>query len=1579
MNCILLNIYDLLCKLLYMKYSKLSLIMLILIGLPVMAEAGINIGSSATLRVTGTAALIVDGAWTNSGSFEAGMGTVTFVGTTSSNLNSGGSSFYNLALNKTSAADANDNLTVITNDLTVSNTTTITDGELVQGSTNLILKGMTLAAAGSYTNASTGDLTLSGDVSNAGSINLDASGTADSILIRSSIDGTQRDWTGAGTLTLVDVDVKDQSADSGTPSFVFVSSGTNSAGNSNWIFGGGALTNVNVEPVALTSGTEGDVAVTFTLANVLPNDGKVVIDFGSGFDATGLTNITNTSGIDGTWAIALSDGDGTNDIVTLTRQADGTQTAATTTIVLMLEDEVKNPTISGSTGSYTVSTQLNAGTVIDSGTATADLISAGALAGLSVTPEELFPGAIVNQTISLTTSNAIPLDGKILITYPDGFVLSTSTTATSASDLDGVLATSIDGQVLTITRSGGSAFGAGGVIDDLIVSNIRNPKNAGVTGTFTITTTDSADISIDEGSAASVTIAGDETLIRLSLSASPMEVRIGELVTFTATITNESNVTLTDFNYIHDLPAGMVLKTETAHVDEGDFNLIAQEEMAKFNEISDVVAGATRIITYQAAVGSNAKSGEFANTAYCQINPVISNTAQLMIRIIPDAVFDVGTLVGKVFWDKDNNGLQDEGELGLPNVQLATEEGFVITTDSHGRYHVKDFLTGRHMVKINQNSLPIGSKLTTPESKIVNQTDAMLTKVNFGVSLPDTYESILEGQLSEEANIIVTQDDTNPIKQLELEFFEIRYDALKKIYSQISPQTYVIDNSLGKNTLQLPFKIKSNYTHYIKSWKFEVLRESKDEQRPIIPNNPLKHRDWVDENLDTISSMTMPGPPPPGTFLPEWSAFQSHDGMSYEDYYIRIKLADKDGNEDSTLYYLWQEKTLDITTWKLTPVQSDFKISVKGTQVIMDGQTHAHKKVSLYDVETVSDEDGKFSYDMILPQGEYLLPVEIYKSQMEDPVIINRGVRLRDSYLFAVGFAEYELGSLSIKGNIEQASDQDKAQALDSFYDEGRLAYYLKGKIYGKYMLTASIDTDRANKKLFKNLEPEDFYSTYGDDSKVIQDADDTQDEYYLRLEADKSYLSYGNFNTGLTGTDLSDFNRSLNGSKLHYETNSIESDGKPTQMLTVFMAKSRQRAAHSEFETTGGSLYYLKHRGVIQGSDKIHTEVRDKVTGLVLQEKILVANVDYEIDYSEGRIRIYRPLSTFTFESQSFASTSILDGDLQYLVVDYEFEYDSFIEDVSTGIRASQSLFDNVLRVGMTHVQEERPLERYELTGVDGHIELPLNTLVEVEMSGSQLLATEQHVSTDGGINFTKVDLSTTSDQSRAFKIDIHSEPTQSTSTRTYYRKIDRDFSSSNTLSDAGTEKFGWQIIQDLKHYGELHLRMDTERLLDGGQFVSQQLTDTDSTTFLTQYFLKKCAWDAMIEYRTNKGDEGAEDLITGEVEFQVDPKTTLAFAAQMNLKAKESDKITAKLIRKISDSLSLVLSQSLGSKGTGTLLGLSTDLLGKRYDFQKSFGSRSVMSKDAQDQGGISNNAQETEIGINKNNRQNNCTGIR
>ena len=86
-----------------------------------------------------------------------------------------------------------------------------------------------------------------------------------------------------------------------------------------------------------------------------------------------------------------------------------------------------------------------------------------------------------------------------------------------------------------------------------------------------------------------------------------------------------------------------------------------------------------------------------------------------------------------------NTGIHEEG---IPGVRLATAEGLLIETDQYGRYHIADVDTGpfergrNYIVKVDPATLPEGTVFTTENPRVLRLTQALMTKFNFGVKLP---------------------------------------------------------------------------------------------------------------------------------------------------------------------------------------------------------------------------------------------------------------------------------------------------------------------------------------------------------------------------------------------------------------------------------------------------------------------------------------------------------------------------------------------------------------------------------------------------------------------------------------------------------------------------------------------------------------------------------------------------------------------------------------------------------------------------------------------------------------------------
>src|SRR5581483_955569 len=180
----------------------------------------------------------------------------------------------------------------------------------------------------------------------------------------------------------------------------------------------------------------------------------IKITFPAGYDISGasVAGSAACTNIDGNDSGSIS-----GQVFTITRSS-GTTSAAGAKVCTI--SGVKNPTVAGSTGTYTIQTSTSCDVARDQNTAVgANTITANALTSTSVTEGSLAAAANTTATANFTTVSSATATDKIKITFPAGYDVSAASGGT-CTVFDGSFATSVSGQVVTITRSGGSSSGA---------------------------------------------------------------------------------------------------------------------------------------------------------------------------------------------------------------------------------------------------------------------------------------------------------------------------------------------------------------------------------------------------------------------------------------------------------------------------------------------------------------------------------------------------------------------------------------------------------------------------------------------------------------------------------------------------------------------------------------------------------------------------------------------------------------------------------------------------------------------------------------------------------------------------------------------------------------------------------------------------------------------------------------------------------------------------------------------------------------------------------------------------------------
>ncbi|MCA9406620.1 MAG: hypothetical protein KC684_08780, partial [Candidatus Omnitrophica bacterium] len=932
----------------------------------------------------------------------------------------------------------------------------------------------------------------------------------------------------------------------------------------------------------------------------------------------------------------------------------------------------------------------------------------------------------------------------------------------------------------------------------------------------------------------------------------------------------------------------------------------------------------------------------------------------------------------KVFFDRNANGLQDAPEYSpldrkelqeppIPNVQLMMEDGTVITTDQEGKFHIPGVRPGRHVLRLDERSLPEGSYLTTDKAVILNITPGLLTKVNFGVDLD--YESYAtEDNIYFNEEIKFVHDRTTPKPRLNVS----TYESPVMVYNDVFVDT-------------VEFRIFTNYAAFVNKWKLEIV--DKDTKRLV--------RSFEGDQLNIFDPIYWKGLDSTGNHI---------DLDKRYEYFITIE--DAKGNYDETTpkeivfeeiaddealdkyyentkqirlteYPKWvkeenQKNNLSIQTILIDgeTIQIDQKESpVRNVRIMQDGRVindiPVMEKQGLTAKELLLKEKQKTTdsspIDIILPKGDFEVVVQEREVDEAAPVpvlidepvegVVSAGydapldvktyskkVRVGEDYLFFVALGDAEIGYSFTEGNIEPVEHDDRFNG--GYYSDGKLAYYLKGKIKGKYLVTSSFDSERNNKEIFKKIDEDTYYPVYGDESSVNYADTNTQGKLYLKLEWDKSEVLWGNYSIAFGDTEFAQFSRSLFGGKVDFETVSTTDYGEPRTKIVAFRAEAKQKSAHVEMLATGGSLYFMKHKDILQGSDKVRVEVRDKITGLVISSREMKEGSDYEMDYGSGRMLFWKPIPILV-DAYSIISSELLDGNLVYVVADYEYEVEDKIDEANAGFRARQAFGDDVL-VGATYVKESLATSDYTLRGTDITLHAGKDATVVAEYAESEAEVTGSFVSTDGGITYTEIATDEGS-EGRAYGIKGDARLFNNLAIKTYYKWVENDFSSSASLTQKGKETIGLEAIYDLSEDTRVTFRHDIQSLIEDGSGVTQlQLGAYKTSTSLLQVVHQarrlKITGEyqrKVVEKRLDQFDNteiSDEDVLAIQADYDlVSDKLAVTLRQQVSVGDEQERQTTIGVTATPTETLKITATETLADSGTATRLGVEASVTEK------------------------------------------------
>ena len=382
-----------------------------------------------------------------------------------------------------------------------------------------------------------------------------------------------------------------------------------------------------------------------------------------------------------------------------------------------------------------------------------------------------------------------------------------------------------------------------------------------------------------------------------------------------------------------------------------------------------------------------------------------------------------------------------------------------------------------------------------------------------------------------------------------------------------------------------------------------------------------------------------------------------------------------------------------------------------------------------------------------------------------------------------VGLVEGSYAANDLSGNLRSL---EEAGLADESLTDGRAAFYAQGAIKGEWLLAAAYDTDKAfERELRQQIDPNQFYSLYGDGTEQRYGAQ-SQQKLYLKLERDRFVGLFGDFDTAFSRSELSKYERRMNGVNVGYFGEHLE--------VKAFAADTDQAFVKDQFQGDGTSgVYRLSNERLVRNSEAVRLITYDRFqTEVVLEEITLSRYLDYTIDYDRGRLIFKQPIFS---QDENFNPI--------FIEVEYEVAREGVDEEIVGGVRAAYRIDQQDSEVALTYISDATQGQGGDLVGADFTWQMSARHKLTVEAAQ------------------TDTDLA---GQADAYLLELEHR-SERLAARTYLREQEQDFGLGHqALLEAGTRKIGVE--------GEYRLRDDV--LLRGQSFL-QKLLNTGTERLVT------------------------------------------------------------------------------------------------------------------------------------------------
>ncbi|NJM87678.1 MAG: DUF11 domain-containing protein [Hydrococcus sp. RU_2_2] len=240
--------------------------------------------------------------------------------------------------------------------------------------------------------------------------------------------------------------------------------------------------------------------------------------------------------------------------------------------------------------------------------------------------------------------------------------------------------------------------------------------------------------------------------IQITKTADRAAAEPGDTVIYRLVIRNLSTSPVNNIVVTDNLPLGFRLREDSVRGEINDQRVAIA--VSGGSEVTFSASGVSippredLVIAYAVVLTPDALRGSGENAAIVQgqrtqppLNVIRDGPALFRMRIRPGLLTNSGTIIGRVFEDRNFDGEQQSGEPGIPNAVVFLDDGTRIVTDEDGLFSVANVLPGYRTGVLDLSSLPgytlapnLYFKERNSQSRLVRIPPGGMARMNFAVT-----------------------------------------------------------------------------------------------------------------------------------------------------------------------------------------------------------------------------------------------------------------------------------------------------------------------------------------------------------------------------------------------------------------------------------------------------------------------------------------------------------------------------------------------------------------------------------------------------------------------------------------------------------------------------------------------------------------------------------------------------------------------------------------------------------------------------------------------------------------------------